>query len=345
MPNFLKTVADKTNLSKKDVEDLWKKAKKRGKGKSYPYIVGIFKKSLGEKRLKDIGWLKANNCIEYIKIISSKQIMFHGTSSKNLRSILKKGLIYNLNKVWNKNKDRLFESFEGIYLTKDLESAITASREAVSSFGGNPLLVAAQIETRTPSVLIDEDLIGFKYSFDLIITEDFRLDINRKDPFYKNSWKYFKIRIEKTLETSFSIGFKYSNFKNIFKKYIDSIVILKIYKDFELGTLEQNYELKKPFSVFKEKARTVYNINNQVEAIDFYRECLDNFLNKVKFIAENRIEHNSIRIKESINYKGKNRILVIATVENKKILKFHYSLNEKYENLLYAKFLESRGFF
>lgn len=60
MPALVNTVVEKTDLSKKEAEKRWEKAKEiaseQGFTDDYEYIVGVFKKSLGNKRLKKLGW-------------------------------------------------------------------------------------------------------------------------------------------------------------------------------------------------------------------------------------------------------------------------------------------------
>ena len=60
MPNSaVDYVVVTTGMPKTEVEDLWDKAKTLAKKEGrtdYAYIMGIFKKSLGENNLKKLGW-------------------------------------------------------------------------------------------------------------------------------------------------------------------------------------------------------------------------------------------------------------------------------------------------
>lgn len=62
---------------------------------------------------------------------------FHGTSSLFLRSILKKGLIFNSKKrLWTESKDPKLESFPGVYFTPDLGKASISAQNTYQTFGG-----------------------------------------------------------------------------------------------------------------------------------------------------------------------------------------------------------------
>ncbi len=102
-------------------------------------------------------------------ITAAKEIMFHGTSSKFLRSILKKGLVVNSKeRVYEEEYDNRpgvvykdLESYSGIYFSVNYGTAYGAGQSASLKFGGNILIIVAQIETQTPSVVIDEDSADF----------------------------------------------------------------------------------------------------------------------------------------------------------------------------------------
>lgn len=97
-----------------------------------------------------------------IELIASRTMyMFHGTSSTFLRSILKKGLVYNpKQKVWDVARDPTLESLPGIYITNNILTAYYSAKRAIEKYQGNMLLVAVQV-TDNPNLAIDEDLVGF----------------------------------------------------------------------------------------------------------------------------------------------------------------------------------------
>lgn len=123
----------------------------------------------------------------YITIEEKKSeitIYYHGTSSKNIDSILKYGLdkyarYTKKNKGWGAGKndktytytdtgelddvdiisnqgDRLpFENYPGVYLTDNLEAALSAAEDVSSYTGGYPTLIAVRVDPR--SLVADED--------------------------------------------------------------------------------------------------------------------------------------------------------------------------------------------
>jgi len=89
------------------------------------------------------------------------QIMYHGTSTANLRSILKNGVLPNPpGKVWDRDPGKdshIFglSSLEGSYWGSTINTASGAANKAARTFGGRPLLVIAQIQEA--SAFADED--------------------------------------------------------------------------------------------------------------------------------------------------------------------------------------------
>jgi len=124
------------------------------------------------------------NYVEYngaVYKLARKTVMYHGTSTGEdgeiLRSILKNGLIpeppkraydslYGDDSVDVSAIDphtryviMLDESFGGVYTTEKVGMAEKYAKNAVLEFGGNPLLVSSQVETRSPGVTLDEDTL------------------------------------------------------------------------------------------------------------------------------------------------------------------------------------------
>jgi len=92
------------------------------------------------------------------EILSARRkLMYHGTSSKLLRSILKKGLGFGKQRVWDVEKGKL-ESFGGVYLTSNFMIAHSATMNAKQKFGGYPLMILSDINL-DQGTSIDEDSI------------------------------------------------------------------------------------------------------------------------------------------------------------------------------------------
>ena len=98
------------------------------------------------------------------KIVAAKQLYFHGTSSKFLRSILKNGVLPTTKEgVWRdayKEEDTNAmnpskKSLDSSYWTASAMTATKYANEGARKLGGNPLYIAATLETKT--TLPDED--------------------------------------------------------------------------------------------------------------------------------------------------------------------------------------------
>lgn len=91
-------------------------------------------------------------------------VMFHGTSSVFLREILKKGLDPNpKSRVYDKDADIMGtglskQTLGGIYFSKTFRVANGAAYNAATKFGGNSLIVIAQIAEQ--SSFADEDMVS-----------------------------------------------------------------------------------------------------------------------------------------------------------------------------------------
>lgn len=106
--------------------------------------------------------MKVNEIIQEAKF-RKPIIMYHGTSTKFLRSILKNGVLpSSKEKVWADDPDANIDSFSrasigGSYWTSNLLTAKSSSRNATRKFDGNSLIVVAQIAES--SSFADEDSI------------------------------------------------------------------------------------------------------------------------------------------------------------------------------------------
>ena len=110
-------------------------------------------------------------------------IVYHGTSSTFLRSILKNGLQSEpQEKVWQddpqaSSMSTTRQSYGGVYFTGNLMTATSSSTNATRKFKGNPLFIIASIVPE--SALPDED--EFRYILDGILGRHFGpSDINAR---------------------------------------------------------------------------------------------------------------------------------------------------------------------
>jgi hypothetical protein len=102
-----------------------------------------------------------------MKRTAAKLVMYHGTTTGTgneiLRSILKEGLNpepKHRSFETDESKtvdDRMYESLGGAYFSVNQHDLRKFSQLAAQKLGGNRVGIIAQIETRTPTVTIDED--------------------------------------------------------------------------------------------------------------------------------------------------------------------------------------------
>jgi hypothetical protein len=101
---------------------------------------------------------------------AKRQLWWHGTSGKNLRSVLKQGLIPTGDLVFDVEVDpdraggRSIKTFGGIYFSSQwytaYKSASTANRVAGVRSGPTPysqVIIGATLDNRSPGILLDED--------------------------------------------------------------------------------------------------------------------------------------------------------------------------------------------
>lgn len=166
-------------------------------------------------------------------------ILYHGTSSSFLKSILKQGLVTTpKNKVWNPDgsfSGPSLESYFGTYLTNEVYVAKSAAKDASKKFGGNPLFVIVQIEFK--STVIDEDNVLGAY-FDGIEDEMGGYTNYHNDTKHITFFENIKnINYGSKLKTKFEEEFKVDNFplelakEAVYIFFLREVSYLKTYKN------------------------------------------------------------------------------------------------------------------
>lgn len=103
--------------------------------------------------------------MNWLQKIAGIQLMYHGTSASKLPAILSEGLNTYHAAVWDQEKgrrqyERSLQSYGGTYFTNNFMTAVSAAGNAGEKFDklrrSNGIIIA-QLELRTPSILMDED--------------------------------------------------------------------------------------------------------------------------------------------------------------------------------------------
>ncbi len=259
----------------------------------------------------------------YKKIIkfAAVRYMYHGTSINNLESILSEGLNTSHGSVYdetfqNERGERSVESYRGVYFTDNLRTALMAGFTAAEKNKvetQKSVLVIAQLEDKTPSILIDEDLLTNPYwavyesagniDAPVVLVEwiinnfpNMEQGVNR---FLKDlSSRRTQITDERFLENLRPY------IPELLKNYAIQQLTIALNKEaWGTSTLKYNYpELEK--------------LPDMDTAIQNYRNSESLFMqkaNRLTTFMKDTFENN-MRITEPISYRGKNKILLVSTI-------------------------------
>lgn len=272
---------------------------------------------------------------------ATKLTMYHGTcTGRNreiLRSVLKEGLkpdpkekaykspypeldddddemYYDDLDLKTETTMRLNEALGGAYLTNSIEEAKNFAQNACTEHGGLPLLVSAQIETRTPEVKIDEDfMINYVWEF---VRADFKAE--DEDKYYLELFRWLEsdkpdwVTIAKEwIESQFPQAriseHRWNQILPAAAQMIEDVMII---------TFLQHYE--------QAAASEAYGEDGDSWDVDIGYEISDrinSFKENIGFVTEHLNEvteppnggiHN-IRILKPVGYRGANRILAVIT--------------------------------
>ena len=266
--------------------------------------------------------------------------MFHGTCTgpdgQILRSLLKEGLkpdpkqkAYRSPYPDEDDEDdfyemdfdtettmRLDESLGGAYLTTDIEEAKRYAQHACGEHGGSPLLVSAQIETRSPSVRIDEDFMvnyvwGFVESeFEPKDSDRYHLELFQWLESDEPGWERIaKDWIEKQFPQATISEHRWQQVLPAAGKMIQDIMVITFLQNHERDAASEAYESDDEDEYWD--IDIVYEMQDRVQS---FKENIGFVTDKLTEIAEPPTSgmHN-IRILEPVGYRGANRILSIVS--------------------------------
>lgn len=250
------------------------------------------------------------------------RIMYHGTSSDFLRSILKQGLLATPpTPTYSRDSDlgdeiRHDTLSGGVYFTKNWSDARENAYYAVTAHGGEPIIIKAQLVVGSEE--IDEDDVTYILLNDLnkILPKNITVvDLLKQlsDPAFKQS----------TVKKFIELYSKSKSFREI-SDYAKNI----LNKMFEyLIKTMQNIIENKPdrfFTKHYSKDDTIgVSYSFMTDLLDFVRHDpeFENLLRQL--VKQLKIKStNTVRIPRTIGFSGKNKILAIY---------------DEYENILYPR--------
>lgn len=276
---------------------------------------------------------------------ASKLKMYHGTCTgpddEILRSILKEGLkpdpktkAYKSPYPEEDDEDygffemdfesevsmRLNESLGGAYLSTSPMESKKFAEHACGEHGGHPVLVSAQIESRTPEVKLDEDFL-INDSFDYIVDNFF--EPKSDETYYMDliDWLYdydyhddpqWREIAKGWISTQFPNAkvsdYRWKQIADELGRVLHNITFITAIQEFERKAYDEAIEAGVDWGVMD-------SYGDVLQALDQYKDDIASVTEKFKELAEypaNKYMHN-IRILKPVGYRGANRILAVVS--------------------------------
>ena len=218
------------------------------------------------------------------------RIMYHGTSSVFLPSIMKHGLIPDPpQQAWGADNLAL-QSFGGVYLSQYEETAFDAALNASDKFGGDQVLI--RVIYVSGSGAIDEDLV-FNDLIKIGVQE-----FNKNEFVNLNSYLLTILSLAaSSIQRNTNVNITYKTKKLINEFYIKMYYILYMNKNIKM--VHQNTKTREIIPRDFIVARLKRNEN--------LRNILDNMLSSTKDYSTT----SEVRVRRPIGFKGKTRIIGI----------------------------------
>lgn len=250
------------------------------------------------------------------------QLMYHGTSSSLVPSILKFGLVADPPKrTYSRDTDieqQGYDSYGGVYLSKDIDLAKDAAHTAAKAHGGDPVLITVQYVLTSGT--IDEDeitalfLSALMHEFDTYDMRSVADQINRYRPTIErdllNLIVNYKTRSMMNYHPTGEIKFTpdtVAQFKIIISTALDALV----------SAAEDNSNTDSSYYI-------EYYLLPKLR----YNTVYDHAIMQLFKSLRSR-NSTTVRVARNIGFKGKTRILSIQNLKTKKILYGAFNANPK----------------
>ena len=230
--------------------------------------------------------------VDVILQARASMLMWHGTSTASLRSILKQGLLPFLPKSLSKrnfNDDHTARSYDGVYLNKDIGYAVNYAKRHAANFKGKPVLILCSVVPNSDNTRIDEDYLIHAFE-GVVKTAQFwkgkmtpEFEGQLIDRFKKDGIRTYQI---------------HSKYEKAFTRWVDSNKALVIDWIFKSATM-------RAVASDKEKFKKAAAEANAVAAP--LTKGIGRFIQGMNPNESN----SSIAVEDQITYKGQTRILAI----------------------------------
>jgi hypothetical protein len=267
---------------------------------------------------------------------AAKTVMYHGTASGPNDTILKKILKEGLNpqpkkRVFDLTAEELskthgidwdardMETYGGVYFTDSIGTAYGYAGSAMRALGGDSIMIAAQVETRSPTTRIDEDfLLG---GDDFYLREYLETVQGAGSAATQNTSTILERLWRNEFDWNIIAGYYIAdNIRARWKVPKQRIQQVKPLLARALMLQAQYWLAKKVQGGFvgdKSKWISVYQGDLAPMALrKQYRAAAEQVLQKLREATEPVLngEENRIRVVEPVGYGGANRILVVVKI-------------------------------
>ena len=220
------------------------------------------------------------------------RIMYHGTSSSLLPSIMKFGLLPNAPVKSSYLDQPHLRSFGGVYLTSDLDIAKDGANQAIKSHGGNPILITVQYVQGSGG--LDEDLVFKKF-----------IDIGIKYINIKSKITPLQTFLANVIPEASTVFSKYA-----FRRYSTNTLIRNFFKelyDYLINIIQFNIKNKQ----FPLNFNTDEIMENEI-----LRQIINNIIESSKEFPTTDL----VRITRPVKFRGKTRISQIVNMRTGEVL-------------------------
>jgi len=277
---------------------------------------------------------------------NSVAYMFHGSGSQNLSSILSQGLSVDSDKLYDQDlTHKSIRSYGGIYFTDNLTTALSSARKSSDLSGEKKksVITVSRIETKTPHVILDEDLFMSPH---YCVQQSLNIIID-SSVFPEHLAYYIVTRLPEAIEevsNCYISGTLRDRHPEIddralegLKQYIPELVeayclnmLAAQIQTYYQGTLDY----KKKY--FEEQFPQFAGLDVATQEAR-YRDAADLIMHKGHRLTQDteNMYQSNVRSMEDVGYRGKNKIVLVAEFVDYKSKDKEYEIYHNSVDILY----------